>query len=310
MNIDNSKYAKFRFCPWAYFEAYERDGTGVEQIPPPGEVYSSLEFGARMHELLQEHHTGNLIYPESSNEVLEMEAQVMIAAYKAKYPQEEFEIVDVERPFIVQLPDFCPQCYRQDNYPSESWSDSVYCNYCDGPPFEKGRHNLVGKIDLAFKVAGVLNIMDHKTEKRGAKSNLPQKWGAKDQASLYLWAASRIYPELWDPNQSRFYVNVLTRQSDKGQVGPTFPERMPLERCQRELDCAIRDIVMVADDIERYKQIFGDKEWPANRENCYSFYPCEYSSLHRYGEDVSEILKYRFKSREEYLHLDGIPIIQ
>ena len=301
--IDNSRAACFRECPWKYYEQYERNGTGIEPIPNEAEGYSSLDYGGRIHERLEELYKGQLIYPPHQNEILETEAEIMMQAYQARYPEALQNIIDVERTFKVQLPYYCKGCYKYifDN------ERQVFCeNGCEEG--SGGPHVLVGKIDLVLRnEEGKLDIWDHKTEKRGAKSNLPQKWGARDQASLYLWAAERIYKE----PIGNFYVNVLTRQSEKGQIGPSFPaERQKLERNQRAIDIAIRDIVVVADEIERYKRIFGDTEWPSNREMCYGWGYCPFYQIHRYGEDPSLIIENRYQAKKEYLNLAGVPILQ
>jgi len=264
-----------------------------------------------MHERLEEYYKGVLKYPPNPNDILETEAEIMMQAYQARYPEVVLDIVDVERTFRVQLPDLCPLCYSLEfvevSEHADVWPGQMYCKACDHY-FHTGRHVLVGKMDLAVRNEGLLDIWDHKTEKRGSKSNLPQKWGARDQASLYLWAAEKLYP---GEQIGNFYVNVLTRQSDKGQVGPSFPaERQKLERNQKAIDIAIRDIVIVADEIERYQRIFKDGEWPSNRENCYGWGYCAYYQLHRYGEDPALILEHKFRPKEEYLHLGGVPIIQ
>jgi hypothetical protein len=306
MNIDNSRAAAFRTCPWMYYEMYERNGAGIEAIPQFGEGYSALEYGARVHERLEEKYKGKLLYPLHRNEALEIESEIMMQAYQAHYPDEQLDIVDVERTFKVQLPDlFCPRCWDT-NFLRDYNELTHYCAVCDYW-FEKNRHVLIGKIDLTLRNEGKLDIWDHKTEKRGSKSNVPQKWGARDQASLYLWAAKKLYP---NEEIGNFYVNVLTRQSEKGQVGPSFPERQKLERNDRAIEIAIRDIVVVADEIERYKRIFKDGEWPANRDRCYEWTYCTYYQLHRYGEQIDEILKYKYQPKEEYLKLGGVPIIQ
>jgi|SRR5882724_5910629 len=307
MEIDNSKAACFRRCPWEFYEQYLRNGTGVEPILPAGEGYSPLMFGARMHERLEEYYTGTVKYPPHANDILETEAEIMMQAYQARYPEVVLDIVDVERTFKITLPRYCQSCY---NIAHKDINGLWYCDTCGGEfAVQVGsQHYLIGKMDLVVRNEGLLDIWDHKTEKRGSKSNLPQKWGARDQASLYLWAAERLYP---GEQIGNFYVNVLTRQSDKGQVGPSFPaERQKLERNQKAIDVAIRDIVVVADEIERYQRIFKDSEWPSNRENCYTWGYCPYYTLHRYGEDPTLILEHKFMPKEEYLHLGGIPIIQ
>ncbi len=302
MDIDNSRASCFRECNWKYFEQYERNGIGIEPIPVEAEGYSSLDYGGRVHERLEEYYTGNLKYPPHANDILETEAEIMMQAYQARYPEALFNIVDVERTFRVQLPAHCPECYNI----VQLVGLSAWCLHCNKIVYPS-QHVLIGKMDLVVRNEGLLDIWDHKTEKRGAKSNLPQKWGARDQASLYLWAAERIYKE----PIGNFYVNVLTRQSEKGQIGPSFPaERQKLERNQRAIDIAIRDIVIVADEIERYKRIFKDGEWPSNREMCYGWGYCPYYQIHRYGEDPSLIIENRFQPKKEYLHLGGVPIIQ
>lgn len=314
MEIDNSAANEFRTCPLQYFEGRLALGTGLEPKALGKEV-TPLDLGSRIHELLEEYYWELKLggpenvarYVASGNDALENEAQMIIAAYRAKYPIEEFDIVDIERTFKVQLPDLCPECYvgygveRMDALPS------VVCNEC-GHMFVPGRHVYTGKIDVVFRNRenGLLNIMDHKSEKRRSNSNRPQKWAARDQASLYLWAAKRIYKE----HIERFTVNVLKRPSDKLLEPPTFPERQKLERSPEQIEIAVRDIVFIADDIERYKRVFKNAVWPSNREECDNgFYQCDFYLPHTYGWSP-DILREKFQPKSEYLHLGGVPIIQ
>jgi len=148
--------------------------------------------------------------------------------------------------------------------------------------------------------------MDHKTQGRKANTNHPKKWAAKDQATLYLWAAAHIYGE----TIGQFHVNVIARPSEKLQEGPIFPDRLTLERTEEQIKIAIRDLEVTADDIERYKQQFGDDLWPANREKCSEgWYDCEYYQPHTYGWS-DELLQYKFQPKQEYLYLGGIQIVQ
>src|SRR5271156_2339984 len=108
MYIDNSQANDFRTCPLLW---YERNTQNLELKPKGGEV-APLNLGSRVHELLEEHYKGGApLYGVGLNEDLENEAQMLMEAYKAKYPREEFEIVNVERTFKIQLPDLCPKCY-------------------------------------------------------------------------------------------------------------------------------------------------------------------------------------------------------
>lgn len=310
MEIDFSAADAFRTCPAMYYEMYVAEGTGLELIPKANE-YGPLDFGGRIHELQEEYYNelrGTPIppYPKRDNEALEVEAEVMMAAYRAKYPQEDFEIVDVERPFRVQLPDLCPRCYLGEGIAKLDAHPYVVCSQC-GHMFPPARHTATGKIDVTFRV-NKLDIMDHKTQNRRSNSNHPKKWAAKDQASIYLWAASKIYKE----EIGRFHVNVMIRPSPKLQEPPIFPERMALERTPDQIALAIRNLVVTADTIEKYKQTFGDHTpWPVNTEMCTegTWGDCEFYLPHTYGWS-KEIREQKYQAKTPYLHLGGVPIIQ
>lgn len=312
MELDNSSANEFRVCPLLYFESRIAEGTGLE-LKPKGNEVTPLDLGSRVHELEEEYYqelkgTPIQAYPPSENAALENEAQMIMAAYRAKYPVEQFEIVDVERTFKIQLPDLCPKCYSSQFVFSDvdDGDNHAWCSTCDFY-FPKGRHIYIGKIDVVFRENGVLNIMDHKTQKRRSNSNHPKKWAAKDQASLYLWAASKIYEE----EIGNFYVNVLQRPSDKLQEGPVFPERQKLERSKEQIEIAIRDLVFIADEIERYKSIFGNNLWPSNREACTdgTWGDCEFYLIHTYGRDPL-ILQEKYQAKTPYLKLGDVPILQ
>jgi hypothetical protein len=308
MLIDNSQANQFRTCPLQWYETNIADGTGLE-LKPQGNEVAPIDLGSRVHEMLEEHYNavfpnppdGYRAYPESPNAALEIEAQMIMAAYKAKYPMEQFEIVDVERTFKVALPRLCPKCYRYVHVVGLGG----WCDHCNQQVFP-GEHIYTGKIDVTFRENGRLNIMDHKTERRRSNSNHPKKWAARDQASLYLWAASKIYQE----EIGSFYVNILKRPSNKLQEGPLFPDRQRLERTQEQIDIAVRDIVIVADEIERYKAIFGNGLWPASRENCSSGWgECDFYLPHTYGWS-QEIREQKFQPKTPYLKLGDVQIIQ
>lgn len=280
MEIDNSAANEFRTCPLLYFNKRILEGDGIE--PKPTEGVTPLALGSRIHQLLEQHYKGMIpghkvpVYEPSPNEKLEIEAQMIMEAYKAHYPQEDFEVIDVERTFKVKLPN--------------------------------SEHVLTGMMDVVFRNPenGMLNILDHKSEKRASRSNSPQRWAADDQASLYLWAAEIIYGEPIE----RFTVNVLKRPSPAFQEPPTFPERQKLERTKEQLAKAVRDIAITADQIEEYTKRFEKEEWPSWKKSCVQgwglcdFYlPCTYS----WSADIRE---QKYQKRTPYLHLDGIPILQ
>jgi hypothetical protein len=216
-------------------------------------------------------HKDMKLYPSSSDEALEAEAQIMLAGYRTHYPVEDFKVIDVENNFRVQLP---------------------------------GTHHFyLGKIDLTLEAKrGILDIMDHKTQELTSKSNTPEKWAARDQASLYLWAASQIYPEYKIGN---FIVNILIRQSEKGLRSPMFPDRQRLERTEQQLETAVRNIIYVADQIEECRIKFKGKEWPSNKEMCVTWGKCQFYQPHTYGWS-EEIRKYKYQEKTPYL----FPIIK
>lgn len=294
MEIDNSASNTFRTCPWLYKESYLSEGTGLE--PRPISEYGPLDLGKRVHELLEEHYETLMWsiedwkskrYDPSANPDLEHEAQQIMEGYRTAYPSEEFTVVDVERSIRVELPCLCPP-------------NSMHIHT---PGYEP--HVYTGKIDLCVRQPNrMLAIIDHKTEKRTSRNNSPQKWAARDQATLYLWAAERIYGE---PIEA-FYVNVLRRGDAKH--APEFPERQKLERTKAQIDTAVRDITIIANQIEEFKARFGEGQWPANRENCVgAFGTCPFYTPHLMGwsDDIRRLM---YQPKTPYLTLAGVPIIQ
>lgn len=268
MVIDNSMANAFRKCPrlyqWRYERSLERDWSAKLAVRP-------LDFGNRVHQLLEEHYRtlkGDPIppYPESDNAALEMEAQALFARYLNAYPVEPFSVLDVERTFKVPL-------------------DS---------------HTYVGKFDVIGREndTGALFVMDHKTEKRTSPRNRPEAWAARSQASLYLWAAWMLHREM----PRHLLLNVLRRQSDKGQVGPEFPPRQTVQRTWDQINLALRDLTIIADCIEDYRINFEDAPWPMHTENCMDGnFQCDYYQLCHYGE--SEEILAQFVPTTPYLDL-------
>jgi len=304
MEIDNSAANAFRECPTLYFNSFCKEETGLDLIPYEDGEPRPLEVGDRGHQVFEEHYKGVELYPPYPNEAVENEVQVILAAYKNHYPVENFKLLDVERTIKVALPPMCPQCYG-----TQFWvapSGLKLCEACDFS--EMSEHIYTGKMDLVTVTPeGKLEIIDHKFEKRSAKSNLPQKWAARDQATLYVWAASKIYG--FKPEDINFTVNVIRRPSPKGQVAAEFPPRQRLERTEKQIRKAVRDISIIACDIERYHIIFEEGDWPDNREHCLTWGQCTFYLPCTYGWSES-IRKEKYEAKKPYLHLGGVPIIQ
>jgi hypothetical protein len=225
--------------------------------------HSATDFGTRMHELLENRfrEMGRLPlvqYPPVGNPALENEAQVMFAAYEQTYPVENFTVLGVEELFEIPIPG----------------TSHVY----------------TGKRDLDLRLPdGRLAILDHKTEKRGSKNNLPLAWIVNTQASLYNWALRQAYPG--EP-VAYFIVDVLTRQSPAGREPATF-RRDYIERTDAQIEDALRNLIYIADQIEEGEKRFTDW-WPANRKNCVmNNWKCDYFALCHYGQDESTLRLYQ-----------------
>lgn len=273
MIIDNSTFKLWQECP---FKLYEKVVVGIEKDWEKFGITAAL-FGTRIHQLLEEHYlelkgTPREPYPASPLDALELEAQVMFAAYLNHFPVEPFTVLDVEKTFRIQLPD--------------------------------SPHEYVGKFDVILRdnETGLLSILDHKTEKRQGQNNTPKAWAARTQGTLYLWAALQIYGE---PIRD-LIINVLKRQSDKGQIGPEFPERQRIQRSEYQKEQAVKSIIRVADQIEYAKANWSEEDWAiaANRNNCVQgYFECEYHNLHIHEHRAEELIQIDFRPTVPYLDL-------
>lgn len=269
MRLDNSMATLFRKSPLDYQERYVHKITRIWDKPD----VSPLDFGTRCHQLMEEHYNdlrGTPIppYPESPNAALELEAQALYALYLNQYPVEPFTVLDVERTFEVPLV-------------TEAEGDSG--------------HVLIGKMDVVIEeatVPGKISIVDHKFEKRSSHRQSALAWALRSQASVYMWAATRVYNKPVD----KLVLNLCKRQSDKGQVPPEFPPRQTIQRTPEQMEVAIRDLMYTANEIERCMREFGTEQpWPSYTENCvgYGDYMCEYYPLHIYGHTPETLKMYQ-----------------
>lgn len=291
MRIDHSAAKMFWECPLKYYARYVQKHPlateGVIGIEPNWER-EPLVFGGRVHELLAAHYaasTGGAGQPSPqshlANQALEDEAQAMFAAYQAHYPFEEFEVVDVERTVEVPLP--CEDC------------DTLSFDAIDCPT--RSHHTYVFKVDALVRTqGGLLHIMDHKTENRNSKANSQESWASKPQVGLYQWAAKQHYKQ----PMGAIFLNILKRQSLKGQEPPIFYRRELLRTPEQEA-AAVRWLVYTANQIEACA---ANGYWPDNRNNCVPGvgYSCDYDQLHNdWGGSPTELLQIKYKPAEAYL---------
>ena len=249
MRISNSSLKTFWTCPTMFQTIY------IEGLQKPASSY--LQFGSRVHDLLQAYYIGmspvgvgyNPDPPPTLDPMLEAEAHAMMAAYRAHYPQEPFEVLETEKNFEIKLPGT--------------------------------EHILQGRCDMLVrdKLSGQLQIFETKTESRGSKRNLPQSWVIRSQASLYIWAAQQIFQKPIDT----VILNVCTRKSDKGQVGPGF-RRDNLHRSPQQISSAIKDAIWIADSLEKMQET---QHFPRNTDSCCNErgYNCDFYSRCHMGSD-------------------------
>ncbi|MDE1767381.1 MAG: PD-(D/E)XK nuclease family protein [Thaumarchaeota archaeon] len=261
MKFDVSQANTFLFCPAMWEEKYVRkralDESQLSYLP-------GWVFGKRFHKLLEEHYTGKPAGPPEGRESeVEDDCQVMLARYKAWYPEEAFEVVEWETNFEVPLSE---------------------------------KHSVTGRWDaiVRMKETGRLKILDTKTEKRGSKANTDQRWAALDQGSIYMYAGQEVFGEAFDG----IILNVCTKASPKGQVPPDF-RRLNLERSREQIDRAVSDFCKLGDVME-YALEHG--AWQARNEciNAMTGWRCEFHDLHLIGESPETLFKYR--EAEDYLN--------
>lgn len=218
-------------CPQAYQEKYR---LGIQKKTPG----DSRAYGHRIHDLLKSHFLSlkGINWPPpvaADDDPVELEAQEMYEAYRAFYPQEDFDVVEVEQYFEIPIPN----------------SDHIYCGKRDGVVRDQATHKL--------------RLLEHKSELRSAKSNLPEVWAARAQVGLYVWAAESAYLEPFED----IILDVLTRRSPAGRISCGF-RRDPLQRSPAQISQAIENIRAIANNIARYDEEYGLAPWPQHTENC------------------------------------------
>lgn len=235
MQISCSQIVQWNKCP-AYWEETHRRG-----IQPPAR--DSLAFGTRVHQLLAnffiDKHNQDLdagrwpgerlahIPLEFCPEDLANEAQAMFEAWLPWAGDwGNYRVLGVERNFRVPLPwGRCPDCGRQGYH--QIRRGVVSCWNCGRPI--PNVHTLTGVWDLILQnlTNNQIEIIDHKTERRGGWDNDPAAWEMRLQGVLYHWA-SWILIQAIDPLHGPLFprrtlkINVMTRRSDKGLKPPVF----------------------------------------------------------------------------------------
>jgi hypothetical protein len=288
MDIDNTMMLYHNICPMKYYERFEvNDGVGIV----PDVEREALDVGQRTHLLFERHYGGQ---PEIRKfpEAIENETDVIMAAYKAYYPTEDFTVVATEQPFrFPLLSKRCPFC--QNISFSEEAAKMLYCEKCE-VWFPVHRHDYLGKMDMIVRYIQTkkLALLETKTEKRSGKGNLPGSWEARTQASLYFGVAQAIYGE----DFQHIILNLIRRPSPAGRIPPEF-SRQILYRTPELVQEAFDNIIYVADRIESHRD---SGFWPVDKNQCQvGDWKCDYYPLHIVGR-TDETLR-KFKPAEKYL---------
>lgn len=246
------------------------DGAGEDRVqkglvstaPAP-----ARDFGTRFHQFAANYRRGLMGLPvvgygEWPDEDIELEVRATWAQYEAFYAAEELQFISVERTEHVAIPG----------------TD----------------HELTVRIDAVVRFPdGTIGPLDTKTERHGSRSNVREAWVGRTQASLYLWALQRLYPQ---EAVSRMVVDVVTRGSAKFPA--TFRRMDDIAQSPEQLEDSIRNVVQVADEIGRARTTGW---WPSSKNSCVDWTgrPCEYFSLHILGRTDANLRQ--FKPAEDYL---------
>jgi len=240
---------------------------GIQKIIPAS---NALEVGKRIHELLEEHYrqsAGMWCTPRGphNDKYVEQECQLMMARYKAQYPQEPFSVVDIEQKFELAIPGT--------------------------------NHVLSGRMDGVVRMHDTkkLWLLEHKSEGSPTR-NKPEVWASKGQVGVYLWAGAQLYGEEF----GGILLNVITRSATSTATGARF-RRDSLIRTLQQQQEAIDNVVWAADQIEALEKSHGaGKLWPQDRNRCYDGWrQCPYYSLHVTGRTEETLRDYEAIKRDD-----------
>ena len=245
------------------------------------------DFGKAVHERLEDHFVaqgrdlqtlrGGYIQLARSDRTAGdattgSEVDEMMAAYAAHYPTEEFEVIDVERSYVLNLPN--------------------------------SSHEASGKLDAIVRAnslattyqVGKLYVLEHKSEKRGSSENDPEGWASRPQVSIYQWAGEQLYGE---PIEGAI-IDILTRRSPGKRIPPTF-RRYTASITAEQVREVLASLDWAATTIEEMAQKYGDDPWPANWNNCKKgYFKCDFFEPHIYGWNA-EMRQKLFMPAEDYL---------
>ena len=272
MRIDNSAFTIYQDCPLKYWEKYVRPNhgdngelkLGIERVGPKPD----RDFGTRFHQLLHQLRAGYVgipvpDFPEWPDDYIESECQRTLAGYLAAYPVEPLTFISAERTEVVAL--------------------------------EGTGHELTVKIDGVVRHCdGTIGPLDTKTERPGSPYNEAEAWSARTQATLYLYALAKLYPE---ERVSRMVVDVVTRGNSKR--APGFRRMDDISRTPSQLAETVKNVARVCEEIERHHR---EGWWPRNENRCKDGWKkCDFFELHVVGESEQTLKLYR--PAEPYLSI-------
>jgi len=234
-------------------------------------------------------------------------AMEMMVNYIKTYPQETFQILQVEVPFTFELGRhllFCTEC-GVDNPPFENGFPTIRCGNCDRElePIEYG-----GIFDCLTQFGGgsqsVLYILEHKTTSQLGAGYFLQ-WEFHNQMVGYCWGAEQVSGKLI--GGANLNALCLTRG------GNIRFERRMLGISRSQIDEWKSDVAATCNEIE-YARRTG--HWRKSTEQCVGKYgPCQFHSVHslvqpeeRRRRLETDYIKqeWNFERRDDAVHADPV----
>ncbi len=130
-------------------------------------------------------------------------------------------------------------------------------------------------------------LVDHKTQRSTSRSNDPESWAARTQATLYLWGAAQHYGEA----PEGLIVNVITRGSEKGRVDQSFHRIDTIRRTPEQIALALKNLAYVAGEMEHAAH---EGFYPSDQNRCKEGWKrCDYYGLHVIGRTDGLLKQYK-----------------
>ena len=291
MKVDNTMLLAFEKCPLFYKERIEDWWTSSFSS-------GALGHGGAMHEGLRAWYQGmkdGLHIHQRSQAALEAindawnpshpiddfrtktRALQLMVEYIKKYPEETFQILQVEVPFCFPLGRYilwCKHCVTENDAYAGGFYPRSLCKFC-GNALEEIEYG--GIIDVITQFGGgsqsVLYILEHKTSSDLGPKYFIQ-WELHNQLSGYCWGGEQVSGKLVGGAN----VNVLCLT----QGGNIKFDRRMLGRNPSQIEQWKNDVASTCNDIARAQRT---GIWRKSTDQCQGKYgTCMFHSVHTLSE--------------------------